>query len=315
MSHLIFSRPRLPIVFDKNFLVGKVVNSLEKGGYEVLKTDGNFDVMTKRDDKVILIKVLMNVDALKEDQAMSLRSVAYFMNCQAIVVCIKNNRETLDDDVVYSRFEMPVMTPKLFEAIMMQDDMTAIEASKGRHTMEINTDLLRNKRKEMGFTLESLAEKIGVSKKAVYEIENSRVRPTMDTVDKLEEILSTDIKKPYKIKEAPPTYLKPKNELQNNVSKEFSRMGIENSPIYSSPFENVGKEKFSIITSISQNVDKLKKRAINIRNISDFFSSKAVVVAKKSRQESVHGVPIVLESDLPDIHTSKDLKKVIEEKE
>jgi len=181
--------------------------------------------------------------------------------------------------------------------------------------MEIDTDLLRNKRKEMGFTLESLAEKIGVSKKAVYEIENSRVRPTMDTVGKLEEILSTDIKKPYRVREAPPTYLKPKNELQNNVSREFTRMGIENSPIYSSPFENVGKDKFSIITSISQNVDKLKKRAINIRNISDFFSSKAVVVAKKSRQESVHGVPIVLESDLPEIHTSKDLKKVIEEKE
>lgn len=302
-------------MFDKNFLVGKVVTSLEKGGYKVLKTEGNFDIMTKRDDKIILIKVLMNIDALKEDQAMSLRSVAYFMNCHAVVVCTKNNRETLDDDMVYSRFDIPVMTPKLFEAIMIQDDMTAIEAPKGRHTMEIDTDLLRNKRKEMGFTLESLAEKIGVSKKAVYEIESSRVRPTKETVEKLEDILSTDIKKPYKIKDAPATYLKPRNELQESVGREFTRMGIDNSPIYSAPFENVGKEKFSIITSISQNVDKLKKRAINIRNISDFFSSKAVVVTKKSRQESVHGVPIVLESDLPDIQTSKELKKVIEEKE
>ena len=44
-------------------------------------------------------------------------------------------------------------------------------------------------------------------------------------------------------------------------------------------------------------------------------SCKAVFVARKSHQKSVHGVPVVLESELPDIESSKELKKVIEEKE
>lgn len=302
-------------MLDKNFLVRKVINSLEKGGYEVLQTDSNFDVMAKRDSKILLLKILVNVDALKEDQAMSLRAVAYFMNCQAAVISVKNNRETLDDNTVYSRFEIPVMTPKLLESIVLQGDVTAIESSKGRHTVEIDADLMRIRRKEMGLTLEMLAEKAGISKKAVYEIENKRVNPTKDTADCLENILSIDIKKPYRIRDIPPTRLKPKSGLQESVGREFSRIGIDNSPIYSSPFESVGREKFSIITSISQNVDRIKKKATSVRIISQFFSSKAVVVVKKSKQENVNGVPVVLESELPEIQTSKQLKKIIEEKE
>ncbi len=302
-------------MFDKSFLVSKVVNSLHKEGYEVLQTEGNFDIVAKRDKQTLIIKVLMNIDALKEDQAMSLRAVAYFMGCQPVVISTKNNRETLDDDVVYARFDLPVMTPKLLEALTIQEDLAAVQSAKGRHTVEIDADAMRNRRKEMGLTLEGLATKVGVSKKAVYEIENQRVNPTIDTVEKLERVLTTNIQKPYRIKEAPITYLKPKGETQEMVSKEFTRMGIDNTPVYSSLFENVGKEKFSIVTSISQNVDKIKKQAISLRNISAFFSSKAVFVAKKSNEKSVHGVPVVLESELPDIESSKDLRKRIEEKE
>ncbi len=302
-------------MFDKTFLVSKVVNSLQKEGYEVLQTEGNFDIVAKRYKQTLLVKVLMNIDALKQDQAMSLRAVAYFMNCQPVVIATKNNRETLDDDVVYSRFELPVMTPKLLEALAVQEEISAIQSSKGRHTVEIDVDSLRNRRKELGFTLETLSKKIGVSKKAIYEIENQRVNPTKETVDRLEKILSIKIQKPYQIKNAPITYLKPKTELQERVSGEFTRMGIDNTPVYSSQFENVGKEKFSLITSLSQNIDKIKKQAMTLRKISVIFSSKAVFVAKKAQQENVHGVPVVLESELSEIESPKDLKKIIEEKE
>lgn len=302
-------------MFDKSFLVSKVVNSLQKEGYEVVQTEGCFDIVGRRDKQVMLIKVLMNIDALKEDQAMSLRAVAYFTSSQPVVVSIKNNRETLDDDVVYSRFDVPVMTPKLLDALTVQEQMSAVQSAKGRHTVEVNVDSMRSRRKELGLTLETLAERIGVSKKAVYEIENERVNPTEDTVNKIESVLSLNIRKPYRIKEAPITYLKPKNEMQESVSKEFSRMGIDNTSVYSSKFENVGREKFSLITSLSHNVERIKQQAMTLRKLSGIFSSKAVFVADRSREKSVHGVPVVLQSELPDIGTSKDLKKIIEEKE
>lgn len=302
-------------MFDKNFLVGKVVNSLERVGYEVLQTAGSFDIAARMGEKVLLVKVLMNVDALKEDQAMSLRAVAYFMNGQALVVCVKNNRETLEDDVVYSRFELPVMTPKLLESMVVQNEISAASSAKGRRTVEIDPEAMRGRRKELGLTLEGLAERAGITKKAAYEIESRRVNPTRETAEKLERILSAKIQKPYQIREAPITYLKPRSEEQGRLSKELSRIGIDNSSVYSSQFHNVGKERFPIITSLSHSVDRIKHKAIELRKISGFFSSKAVFVAKKSDKGSVHGVAVVLESELPEIGSSKDLKKFIEEKE
>lgn len=302
-------------VFDKSFLVGKVVNSLEKAGYEVLRTEGNFDVVAKRDRQTLLIKVLMNVDALKEDQAMSLRAVAYFMGCQPVVVSTKNNRETLDDGVVYSRFDVPVMNPKLLDALTVQEEMSAIDSSKGRHTVEINADRLRDRRRELGFTLETLADRIGVSKKAVYEIESRRVNPTKATADKLERILATRIQRPYEMKGAPETHLKPRSGMQENVSRELTRMGMDNTSVYSSGFENVGREKFSIIASVSNNIEKVRRQATVIRRLSGFLSSKAVMVTKRSHEESLHGVPVVLEAELSAIESPRDLKKIIEEKE
>lgn len=302
-------------MFEKSKLVAEVVEELEKGGYEVVQTEGSFDIAARRDKKLFLIKVLSNIDALSEDQAMSLRALAYFTDSQPVAIAKRNNRDALDEDVIYSRFDIPVMTPKLLEALTVQEDVSAISSAKGRHTVDVDAGSVRKKREEMGMTLEDLAGKIGLSKKAVYEIENRRVNPTKITADNLEKVLRVKIQKPYEISGAPETYLKPRDEMQKKVSKEFSRMGIKNSPIYSPYIENVGKEKFTVITSTNKDAGKIENKALKLRKLSGVFSSKAVFVLKNSKQENVSGVPIVLESELPEISSPKDLKKRIEEKE
>lgn len=302
-------------MFDKQFILGKVAAILQRAGYEILQTEGVFDIVAKRDDRTMIVKVLLNVDALKEDQGMSLRAMGYFMDSQPVVVAVKNNRETFEDDTVYSRFDLPVMTPNLFESVVVHGDMPAMQSAKGRHTIEVDTESMRKKRKELGLTLEALAKRSGITKKAAYEIESRRVNPTMGTAEKIEESLSINIQKPYRLRDAPITYLKPREEKQTKIAGELTRMGVDNSAIYSKQLQNVGKDRFHIMATISTNVDRIKKKAIEIRKMSAMLSSKSVIIAERSAKKSVHGVPVMLESELPEIGSSKDLKKVIEEKE
>lgn len=300
-------------MFDKNFLVNKVVNALLKRNFEVLVTEGSFDIAAKK-EKLILIKILLNVDGLNEDQALSLRAVAHFMSAFPFVISMQNNRNILEKNIVYSRFELPVVTPKLFEAII-DEEVEALQSAKGKHTIEINEQALREKRNESEFTLEQLANLVGISKKALYEIEKKRVNPTDETVRSLERVLSVKLRKTYEPKEPEEIILKPRGEFQEKVHKEFQRIGIKNSPVYSGPIELVGKEKFSLISSLSKNSEKLKHEAGVVKKLSGIFSSKVFFVAKKTQSRQVEGVPVVLESDLPEIQNPKELKKVIEEKE
>lgn len=301
-------------MFDKNFLVSKVVNSLQNQNYDVLTIDGCFEIAAKRKKNLFLIKVLTNVDALKEEHAMSLRAISYFLSAYPLVISIRNSRETLEDGVVYSRYEVPVITPKLFENFLIEEEIPVVQSAKGRHTVEIDAEVLRARRKELKFTLDDVAKIAGISKKALYEIENKRVNPSEDTVKRLEKILSVDLKLPYVMKSSRPTYLRARNNFQQKVSSEFRRIGIDNSSVYSAPFEIVGKENFSVILTLSQNTAELKKEARTVKNLSTTFSSQAVFIAKKSKEESIEGVPVVLESDLAEIESSKELKKLIEEK-
>ncbi len=301
-------------MFDKYFLLNKIVNTLEKNQFNTFVTSGCFDIAAKR-EFLILIKTLLNVDSINQEQASSLKAISHFLSAYPFIISMRNNREFLNDETVYSRFELPVLTPKLFEEMIMEEEVTVIQSSKGRHTSEIDTFSLREKRGELGYTLQQLAELAGITKKALYEIENKRVNPTEETVNKLEVLLKIALRLPFEMKTSRPTYLKSKNEFQEKVSKEFSRIGVDNSSVHSAPFEIVGREKFSLITNLSKNTVKIKREAIIVKRLSDMFSSHAIFVAKESHEHAVEGVPIVLESELPEIETSRELEGIIREKE
>jgi putative transcriptional regulator len=295
-------------MFNKSFLTDKIVNSLLNKDFEVLVTDGCFNIAAKNEN-LMLIKSLINIDSFSEDHALSLRSISYFLSANPLVVSIKNNRQFLNDQTIYSRFQLPVITPQTFDNFLEEEKMVFFESSKGKHTSEVDVEKIRNKRKEKGFSLRELAQFVGISKKAMYEIEKNKTKPSSETIFKIEDILKTKIQIPKKFtSKVQATYIKAKTEVQKKVSKEFSRIGIENSSVYSAPFEVIGKENFSVVTS------SLKKELPIMKKFANIVSSKAFLVAKKSEEESVNGIPIVLESELAEIENPKDLKSRLKER-
>ncbi|MEM7818566.1 MAG: helix-turn-helix domain-containing protein [Candidatus Aenigmatarchaeota archaeon] len=300
-------------MFNKSFLVEKIVNSLLFHKFQVLVSEGAFDIAAKK-DFLMLIKALINVDGLTKEQALSLKAISYFLSAYPLVVSLKTNREFLRKEIVYSRFDLPVVTPYFFEKFLENREIPEIEAAKGKHTVPINTEVLRNRRKELGFTLEELSKLVGITKKALYEIENKRANPSLKTVKNLERVLNVNLKTPFRLRVSEPAYLKPKNEFQEKVSKEFLRIGLSNSPTYSAPFEIVGKEKFSMIIGLSHNMKKIEKEASHIKRMSFLFSSRCVFVTKKCEKKSVEDVPIILESEIPEIESVRELEKLMEER-
>ncbi|MCS7105937.1 MAG: helix-turn-helix domain-containing protein [Candidatus Aenigmarchaeota archaeon] len=294
-------------------MIEKIINSLLYHKFQVLVSEGAFDIAAKK-DFLMLIKALINVDALTKEQALSLKAISYFLSAYPLIISLKTNREFLRKEIVYSRFNLPVITPYFFEKFLEEERIPEIEATKGKHVVAIDTEVLKNRRKELGFTLDELSKLVGITKKALYEIENKRVNPSIETVRNLEKTLKVDLKLSFKLKACGPTYLKPKDNFQEKISKEFSRIGLNNSPTYSAPFEIVGREKFSMIVGLSKNTRKIEKDAVQMKRMSFLFSSKCAFVAKKCEKKSIEDVPIILTSEIPEIESVKELEKLMEEK-
>jgi len=301
-------------MFNKSFLVREIVDTLAEKEFELFLSEGCFDVAARK-DFLMLIKALVNVDGLLEVQAKSLKVISYFTSAYPLIVSLKTNRGFLEDDVIYSRFNLPVVSLKMFKRLVLEEFIPFIKATKGKHTVVIDTQILRERRKEMKLSLGKLSKKVGISKKALYEIEKGRVEPMKETVERLEEVLGVNLKKPYELQvPQEKEYLKTEDVFQRRVSKEFKRIGIDNSPVKSAPFEIIGKEKISLITALSYNTEKAKKVAPKVKNLSSIFSSKSVFVLKKSEERVINGIPIILESELPELETPKELRKLMEEK-
>jgi len=300
-------------MFNKPFLLDRLVKNLLDKEFQLFLTSGCFDVAAKK-EFIMLIKALTNVDGLIQEQAQSLKTISYFVSGYPLVVSERTNRGELSDEVIYSRFQVPVVTPQMFECMIEEEVIPEVRAIKGKHTVIINTRYLRKKREELNLSLEKLSKQIGISKKALYEIENQRVNPTLETVKRLEELLGVDLKVPYKMEMVERTCIEPKNQFQKKVSSEFSRLGIDNSVVTSASFEIIGKDKTSLITGLSDNTVRIKKVVSQVKGLSSIFSSKGIFVAKISHEQAIDGIPIVLESELPELESSRELSKLIREK-
>ena len=69
-----------------------------------------FDLVTRRDDTLLLIKVYTNVDKLATDGANQLRMLASTLNGTPLVVGMHSSRSVLEPGVLYLRHAVPIMT-------------------------------------------------------------------------------------------------------------------------------------------------------------------------------------------------------------
>jgi putative transcriptional regulator len=155
-------------MFNKSFLVNRLVKSLKEKEFQLFLTQGCFDIAARK-DFLMLIKALTNVDGLLEEQAQSLKTISYFVSGYPLVVSERTNRGSLCDEVIYSRFQLPVVTPSTFECIIEEEMIPEVKAIKGKHTVVINAVYLKKRRQELNLSLGKLSKEIGISKKALYE--------------------------------------------------------------------------------------------------------------------------------------------------
>ncbi len=298
----------------KEELVDQITDTLDQHGFETLQYEGCFDILGKK-HKLLVIKALTNADSLSGEMAANIKIISHFLSAYALTVCLRNNHNDLSQNIIYSRFGIPAIRPELFEKLLSSEHIPSISALKGKHTVSINAELLRRERLKNKLSLESLGKIIGTSKKSLYEIEKERVNPVLETVQKLEKILGVSLILPYKL-ETPKIdhQIKPKTELQKKISLKFDELEINNSCLTSTLFQIIGKRTETMIIGVSDNEKDFIDRSEIMSNIASFTKTESLFITKKSENENINGIPVLLGSEILEASNFKDLKQMINEK-
>lgn len=305
-------------------LIEKVRKILSRSGFLISDRmrlrSVSFDIAARRDDKVILIKVLLNVDSFGSESSKELRLLATRLNASPVLIGLCSNIGKLEDGVVYSRAGVPIVSIKTFSDFMLEGIPPYVFSAPGGLYVKIDGEALERARAKKDVSLGTLAEIAGVSRRAVQMYQNG-MGTTIEVALRMEEFLGEPIivaVNPFLYSKSVEETLVSFNEfetLERVIFKKLHELGFGVLPTIKCPFEALTKDQETIwITGVSKANKGLVKKAAMVANFSNIVGKDGVIFTENVVRLNIEGTPIIRKKELKKMEDADDIIELIDER-
>jgi len=279
----------------------------------------SFDVVARRGDIVLLLKVLANIDGLDTETAAEMKSLAAHLGAESVVVGVKTRDRDLEDGVLYLRRGVPAMSRGTAYDYFVEGVPPLVYMGSGGLYVSIDGGLLKDARDSEDMSLGKVADELGVSRRAVSKYEDG-MDATLDVALRLEEMFGERLISPVDVFEDEdsdderPEPDAPEDETQRHVFAILRDAGFDVVPTPRAPFRALSRESDeTVLTGTGGRAAEVVKRARLMSSISDVARTESVyVVDDGPRRDSVEETAILEVDDLEDVEGSEDLLSRIE---
>ncbi len=237
-----------------------------------------------RSRRNIFARVVSDAAELNRSDSIELKASAHAYKAKPIVIARYIYGYETEEDVVYERHGLIIISPEGLENIA-RDQPIYIVNSHGVYAVRINPKKLRRLREEMGLSLGELAEKLGVSRKAVYEYERGRMNISIDKAVKLLDIFGEEIFEPVDIfeEEAERNFeiINPDTKLEEDIIERLHKMGYKVIHLKRTPIDIVGYKDDETISIVVKHFISERRFSIKVHEadkIIEIAGSKRYIV-------------------------------------
>jgi putative transcriptional regulator len=296
--------------------------ALKEAGFQVSQIccsrPSCFDFAARKEDKTVLVKVNSDVDAFPALSALELKVIAGCLSAASLIISQQAHGKPLEDDTVYSRNAVFVVTEKTIKNVALQTANPLIYAGPGGYTVEIDSALIEKRRKKLGLSVGKLAAMIGVSRRTLYGYERGMTRASVTPAYKLAKTLGVPVAKPINVlertrKQSQCLLIKAKHTIAGKVllQKIFRKFAFcDISPVHKAPFDfviNVPNGKYVIVGSVAANGERnLDSRMEELLSICRVVRAYPVLITEKRKYPS-KAVSCVCMDELSVMRTPEDL--------
>ncbi len=301
----------------REMILGKLISVLQRKGFAVtsfIHSNICFDLIAKSPTLTLIIKVYSNIDAIRAGQGRELKKVADIFNATALIVGGKTKAFSLNDGIIYERYDIPVLTINSLKELL-EEKIPAVRYFKGRNIVELDGNKLREHRKRLGLTLEELAEKLGLTAESIHRYEKG-ASTSLGTAERLEEILKTDLVKGINLFEERGKEGKVYDEEFNDrILEKVHDLGLKLAVFEHAPFKAYSKPKESLLIQKGKKRPEIERKALQLKKTKSIFDSDSLIIAEKYRYKSAGEIPVIKEEELDSLSRYRDLRKLIKERE
>ncbi len=271
----------------------------------------SFDFIARKDNLLLVIKVLNNIDSLHEDVAKEFISIAKFLDAVPLVIGRRTCSSFLEDDVVYFRYGVPIITYVTLENYL-QGILPFVCAAPGGFYVNVDGDVLREMRVERGISLGQLARIAGVSRRTIQMYEKGE-RASIEAAEKIAEFLGEDFLKPINFWEEIEKERIELRKIEHELLKILEELGAFIFPTIRSPFSAITKLLDERII-VGLNERRIVEKARIISNLSRVAEKECVIFMEISHQKNIEGVPIIERKELKRMQDPKEIIELIVER-
>ena len=162
-----------------------------------------FDFVARKEKQLAFVKVHPNIGNVYEKDARGLATLAKLFSGSSLIICEKARNKPLEDDTVYSRYNVGAVTLITLKDSLLKGSGPLIEAGPGGYYVRLDGEAIRKQKLEKGLSIGKMAEIMGISRRTLYGYEQGMAKASVSTAYKLEWVLGEPVVKPIDIFQYP----------------------------------------------------------------------------------------------------------------
>jgi putative transcriptional regulator len=309
-------------------LINQIRETLTNAGFYVSELCSmrpiGFDLVARRDNSLLIIKVLTNINAMSEEVANELNTLSILLKGCPILIGERKGTGLIEEDVVYDRFGIQAISHETLKNHLLEGIPLEVYAAPGGLYVNLDNEKIKKLRKDNNISLGSFARSLRVSRRTVQMYEEG-MNSSVEIAFRIEDALGTQVTVPIDILKTP---LKKKafsnNQRQSDLFREFQKeifsilknVGYKVIPMERAPFEAVSQDKKKILLTCIDRYDrKLLKKAHVISSISKITEKHAVLITDKDvNKRNIKGTPLIVKKELKKTRGPEELLELILER-
>ena len=285
----------------KETLLDNVNIFLLKKGFTIKNlTRTCFDILARRNEQILLVKVLEDANSITREYSEEMISVASYINASPLMIAEKAGAK-LEENVVYSRFEIYTLNFSTLQNCV-NNKFPFIKRSQAGLTASLAGRKLKQKREELGYSLNSLSKKLGVTSRMIMKYENENAEITVNRAMKLYDLFGHQVFNEVNIFSKSSN---PESKFETAVSKKYIELGFDATETKKTPFDIIARKGDEIIlTEVSDRVNP------QMQSLSKLLEADNLVIFSKKKPKNI---PSMTKKDFMDFDEATELVKFLKE--
>ena len=310
---------------ERKIMIQKVISLLQSHGFGVssfIHTNTCFDLVAKRQDVSLLIKIFDNVDSLRSEHAEELEKLGEIFNSSVLIIGKKTKKFTLDNSAIYNRYGISVVNLKTFSDFLT-GKMPSVSSFKGREIVELNSEKLKKFRENKKRPLNEIARDVGTTPESLNRYEHG-AKASLQIARKLEDYFNTELIQQIDLfdsdkldsDESEKKSLLFSDKPEHEALEKMHSLGFKMQEFKHAPFKVISNPDDKLMISPEDSKLQIKRKAVLIKQAKDALGTHSVIITKTEfSRKNIDGSALVQEEELDSFSRFKELLELIKERE